>query len=108
MTRSTSSTRPRWPRPVPEPGSITAERNGDTAVIPEHVPGERPPAWPHRHLLDTDVLTWQQIELVLDTAVVSGAATIVGRTIETTAGARGESCDAHPGDATQDHRNLRD
>jgi aspartate carbamoyltransferase catalytic subunit len=26
------------------------------------------PAWPHRHLLDTDVLTWAQIELVLDTA----------------------------------------
>ncbi|HJP88731.1 MAG TPA: aspartate carbamoyltransferase catalytic subunit [Candidatus Limnocylindrales bacterium] len=24
--------------------------------------------WPHRHLLDTDVLTWPQIELVLDTA----------------------------------------
>ena len=35
------------------------------------------PAWPHRHLLDTDVLTWPQIELVLDTArhmaeIVSG------------------------------------
>jgi aspartate carbamoyltransferase catalytic subunit len=26
------------------------------------------PAWPHRHLLDADVLTWPQIELVLDTA----------------------------------------
>jgi aspartate carbamoyltransferase catalytic subunit len=26
------------------------------------------PAWPHRHLLDTDVLTWPEIELVLDTA----------------------------------------
>jgi aspartate carbamoyltransferase catalytic subunit len=25
-------------------------------------------AWPHHHLLDTDVLTWPQIELVLDTA----------------------------------------
>jgi aspartate carbamoyltransferase catalytic subunit len=25
-------------------------------------------AWPHRHLLDTDVLTWPQIELVHDTA----------------------------------------
>ena len=25
-------------------------------------------AWPHRHLLDTDVLTWSQIELLLDTA----------------------------------------
>jgi aspartate carbamoyltransferase catalytic subunit len=36
-----------------------------------------PTAWPHRHLLDTDVLTWPQIELVLDTArhmgeIVSG------------------------------------
>jgi aspartate carbamoyltransferase catalytic subunit len=35
-------------------------------------------AWPHRHLLDTDVLTWAQIELVLDTArhmaeIVAGA-----------------------------------
>ena len=26
------------------------------------------PAWPHRHLLDVDVLTWPQIELVLDMA----------------------------------------
>jgi aspartate carbamoyltransferase catalytic subunit len=26
------------------------------------------PAWPHRHLLDTDVLSWPQIELILDTA----------------------------------------
>jgi aspartate carbamoyltransferase catalytic subunit len=25
-------------------------------------------AWPHRHLLDTDVLTWPQLEVVLDTA----------------------------------------
>ena len=25
-------------------------------------------AWPHRHLLDTDVLSWPQVELVLDTA----------------------------------------
>jgi aspartate carbamoyltransferase catalytic subunit len=55
---------------VPEPGSSIAERNGDTAAIPERSQGERPPAWPHRHLLDTDVLTWPQIELVLDTAEV--------------------------------------
>jgi aspartate carbamoyltransferase catalytic subunit len=38
---------------------------------------DSPAAWPHRHLLDTDVLTWPQIELVLDTArhmgeIVSG------------------------------------
>ena len=31
---------------------------------------QRPAAWPHRHLLDTDVLTWPQIELLLDTADV--------------------------------------
>jgi aspartate carbamoyltransferase catalytic subunit len=31
---------------------------------------EREAAWPHRHLLDTDVLTWPQIELILDTADV--------------------------------------
>jgi aspartate carbamoyltransferase catalytic subunit len=43
------------------------------------VPGEPAgSAWPHRHLLDTDVLTWPQIELVLDTArhmaeIVAGA-----------------------------------
>ena len=29
---------------------------------------DQPAAWPHRHLLDTDVLTWRQIELVLDNA----------------------------------------
>ena len=43
--------------------------------VPTEAPG---PAWPHRHLLDTDVLTWPQIQLVLDTArhmaeIVSGA-----------------------------------
>ena len=40
----------------------TSERSGD-AIPPVEVP-----AWPHRHLLDTDVLTWPQIEFVLDTA----------------------------------------
>ena len=68
--RSTSSTPPRWPRPVPDRGSTLAERDGDAAVIPTPLPADRPPAWPHRHLLDTDVLTWPQIELVLDTADV--------------------------------------
>lgn len=32
------------------------------------VASDTPTAWPHRHLLDTDVLTWPQVELVLDTA----------------------------------------
>ncbi len=35
------------------------------------------PAWPHRHLLDTDVLTMPQVELLLDTA--SQMAEIVAR-----------------------------
>ena len=43
------------------PGLGEAEPSGAEA------PGAEP-AWPHRHLLDTDVLTWPQIELVLDTA----------------------------------------
>ena len=30
--------------------------------------GAHASAWPHRHLLDTDILTWPQIELVMDTA----------------------------------------
>jgi aspartate carbamoyltransferase catalytic subunit len=53
------------------------ERTGTMAAedAVEAAPG---PAWPHRHLLDTDVLTWPQIELVLDTArhmaeIVAGA-----------------------------------
>jgi len=57
---------------VPERGSTLAERDGDAGLIPTPVPEDRPPAWPHRHLLDTDVLTWPQIELVLDTADVMG------------------------------------
>jgi len=57
---------------VPEPGSTIAERDDGAASAAEQRPAERPPAWPHRHLLDTDVLTWPQIELVLDTADVMG------------------------------------
>jgi aspartate carbamoyltransferase catalytic subunit len=50
-------------------GSLLAAREsgpGDSSAA--DLP--RGPAWPHRHLLDTDVLTWPQIELVLDTAKV--------------------------------------
>ena len=55
-------------------GAIVGAATAGGQVIAE-VPG---PAWPHRHLLDTDVLTWPQIELVLDTArhmaeIVAGA-----------------------------------
>jgi aspartate carbamoyltransferase catalytic subunit len=40
-----------------------------SGLVVAGAPGERPAsAWPHRHLLDTDVLTWPQVELVLDTA----------------------------------------
>ncbi|HXG26169.1 MAG TPA: aspartate carbamoyltransferase catalytic subunit [Candidatus Binatia bacterium] len=49
-------------------------RHAELAARAKAVPAERArdggaaPAWPHRHLLDTDVLTWPQIELLLDTA----------------------------------------
>lgn len=43
---------------------------GATEAVGGSGDAERRPAWPHRHLLDTDVLTWPQIELVLDTADV--------------------------------------
>jgi aspartate carbamoyltransferase catalytic subunit len=52
-------------------GSVAGEATDAVAGKPgagaqiEPAPG---PAWPHRHMLDTDVLTWPQIELVLDTA----------------------------------------
>ena len=48
---------------------LTEPSNGSKAEI-EATSVDRPPAWPHRHLLDTDVLTWPQVELVLDTADV--------------------------------------
>jgi aspartate carbamoyltransferase catalytic subunit len=50
--------------------STATERNRDAVAGPVESSEARPPAWPHRHLLDTDVLTWSQIELVLDTADV--------------------------------------
>ena len=46
---------------------LTEPSNGSKAEV-EATSLDRPPAWPHRHLLDTDVLTWPQVELVLDTA----------------------------------------
>jgi len=49
-------------------GATVAERNHEAVGATSDAAVERPPAWPHRHLLDTDVLTWPQIELVLDTA----------------------------------------
>jgi aspartate carbamoyltransferase catalytic subunit len=50
---------------------LTEPSNGSKAAA-EATSVDRPPAWPHRHLLDTDVLTWPQVELVLDTADVMG------------------------------------
>ena len=47
------------------------------AAAAEASAGAESRAWPHRHLLDTDVLTWPQIELVMDTA--EAMAEIVGR-----------------------------
>jgi aspartate carbamoyltransferase catalytic subunit len=40
----------------------------DAVATPASGSVERLPAWPHRHLLDVDVLTWPQVELVMDTA----------------------------------------
>jgi aspartate carbamoyltransferase catalytic subunit len=40
----------------------------EAATTPTAISESAGPAWPHRHLLDTDVLTWPQVELVLDTA----------------------------------------
>jgi aspartate carbamoyltransferase catalytic subunit len=58
-------------------GTVAGEQAGAAGASAgiEPAPG---PAWPHRHLLDTDVLTWPQIELILDTArhmaeIVAGA-----------------------------------
>jgi aspartate carbamoyltransferase catalytic subunit len=45
--------------------STDALGSGSTLEAPA-----RGPAWPHRHLLDTDALTWPQIELILDTTAV--------------------------------------
>ena len=47
---------------------MLAGTTGASSEHPDSSPIDRPPAWPHRHLLDTDVLSWPQIELVLDTA----------------------------------------
>ena len=46
-------------------GSVAGPAVGGGVSAESGAPG---PAWPHRHLLDVDVLTWPQIELVLDTA----------------------------------------
>jgi aspartate carbamoyltransferase catalytic subunit len=44
------------------------EGSAEGAAAAEGEAAGRAAAWPHRHLLDTDVLTWPQIELVMDTA----------------------------------------
>ncbi len=48
---------------------LTEPSNGSKTEV-EATSLDRPPAWPHRHLLDADILTWPQVELVLDTANV--------------------------------------
>jgi aspartate carbamoyltransferase catalytic subunit len=48
---------------------LTEPSNGSKAES-EASSIDRPRAWPHRHLLDTDVVTWPQVELVMDTADV--------------------------------------
>jgi len=44
---------------VTAPGAVASDSADSVA---------RPPAWPHRHLLDVDVLSRAQVELVMDTA----------------------------------------
>src|SRR5437773_2893220 len=51
-------------------GSLLAAAHSGAGDSPAEAGALRTPAWPHRHLLDTDLLTWPQIELVLDTADV--------------------------------------
>jgi len=51
-------------------GSLLATSRSGAGDSPAQAGSTRTPAWPHRHLLDTDVLTWPQVELVLDTADV--------------------------------------
>ena len=52
-------------RVVADAASQSAPGAASGAASPSEDSGR---AWPHRHLLDTDVLTWPQIELVMDTA----------------------------------------
>jgi aspartate carbamoyltransferase catalytic subunit len=51
-------------------GSLLATSRSGAGDSAAEAGAMRGPAWPHRHLLDTDVLTWPQVELVLDTADV--------------------------------------
>jgi len=48
--------------------SLSGDAVGAAVDAGSGAPNTPERAWPHRHLLDTDVLTWGQIELVLDTA----------------------------------------
>ena len=50
--------------------TVLSEPSSGSAAEAATTSADRPPAWPHRHLLDTDVLTWPQVELVLDAADV--------------------------------------
>jgi aspartate carbamoyltransferase catalytic subunit len=53
---------------APETGIASAGRAGKGTTGAGAVESSAEPAWPHRHLLDTDVLTWPQLQLVMDTA----------------------------------------
>jgi aspartate carbamoyltransferase catalytic subunit len=48
--------------------AVPVVAGADAAAGTDGSPGASAAAWPHRHLLDVDVLTWPQVELVLDTA----------------------------------------
>lgn len=52
-----------------EPGGVAGVPG---SVEPDGSSSATPVAWPHRHLLDTDALTWPQIERVMDLAEEMG------------------------------------
>jgi aspartate carbamoyltransferase catalytic subunit len=57
MTRDQALVEPEGPAGMPG-GTSAADTSGDASPV----------GWPHRHLLDTDALTWPQIERVMDLA----------------------------------------
>lgn len=54
------------------PDQALVEPGGSAVVSGDGPPRAQASAWPHRHLLDTDVLTWPQIERVMGLADVMG------------------------------------
>src|SRR5690349_2918044 len=71
-------------------------RNGDAGTAPvvavpivDSPPHEQPVAWRHRHLLDVDVLSWPDIELVMRTS--DAMREVLGRPIAKVPALRGRN-----------------